>query len=436
MITGLYFTQFHLDRQHTFLNLPLNLTAAMTGTRGKKPEEPETGSSDNEKEERPQQASKKDIKRTQHMVHELEEKIQGLNGVICNLTDKLGSVDSKFSQHDLRLAYLEAKTRGLQGENNRLRDRVDMLENEKRSMNLKIDGIKEGAGVNLSDTVLKLAAAVGVRCQPPDIDFVYRIGKARDEGRPRPLLVHFRSRAVRDNIYYGRSKLRRDDEWKSVYVNDDVNESTRRKRENLRAVALLCQVKNITHKLHPDSIVINGRKYTEHQIDLLPQGLRIEDAKTLSTGKGILFQSEHSFLSSFHEAPFVFEDRVHNTVEHGYNYTRAVKGKREDIAALIHTATTPQEAKRLGKLVPETAEFKKGKKQLVEVLTFEKFAQNPELQVKLVKTGDAKLLEATTDEYFGIGKHLNAKLIQDLTWTGSNHLGDILENLRKGFIGE
>ena len=411
----------------------------MTGKRGKKNEPDDSDKTDTEEPTTPggsQQASKKDIRRTQQMVNALEEKIQDLNGTLDNLTTKLGQADTKFSQHDLRLAYLEAKAQSLQKENKKLRDRVDLLENEKRATNLKIDGVQEAERENLSDIVLKLAAAIGVRCQPPDIDFVYRIGKARHDDRPRPILVHLKTQTVRDNIFYGRSKLRRNDDWKYVYVNDDVNESTRKKREDIRAVSLLCHVKNVEHKLHNDSIVINGRKYTEHQIDLLPEGLKIEDAKTIPTDKGILFQSEHSFLSSFYEAPFVYEEKVHNTVEHGYNYVRATMGNRPDIARLIRSATTPQEAKRLGKLVPETEEFKNFKKQLMEILQHEKYTQNPELQIRLVKTGDAKLLEATSDSYFGIGKHLNIRLIRDLTWTGSNYLGKILENIRGGFVGE
>ena len=410
----------------------------MTGRRGKRPDHPEDGLDSGDDTDKGQPASKKEIKRTQKLVSHLEGKIEDLNTILDNLTEKLGFADSKFSQHELRLAFLEAKTKDLHNENKRLRDRVDQLENGKRGNNLKIDGIKETDQDNLSDTVLKLAAAIGVRCQPTDIDFVYRIGKVGkgDRPRPRPVLVHFKTKAVRDNIFYGRFKLRGKDEWKYTYVNNDVNESTRKKREDLRAVALLCQVKNITHRLHSDSIVINGRKFTKHQIDQLPEGLRIEDAKTLSTGKGILLQSHHSFLSSFYEAPFIYNKIIHRTPEHAYNYVRAEMGNRPDIAQLIRQASTAIEAKRLGRLVPETKEFRDFKKQLMEILHYEKFAKNPELQLKLVKTGDAKLLEATADDYFGIGKYLNARLLKDLTWTGTNHLGEILEKIRTGFVGE
>ena len=408
----------------------------MTGGRGKKTEHGANGELTPDDTEAPQQASKREVKHTQAIVANLEEKIEGLNTTLENLTGKLDRSESKFSQHDLRLAYLEAKTGALVNENRRLRDRVDQLENGKRASNLKIDGVKEVEHQNLSDTIMQLATALGVCCQLQDIDLVYRISKVRPDDRPRTNLVSFKLRAVRDNIYFGRSKLRGKDNWRGVYVNDDVNDSTRKKREGLRAVALLCKVKNIDSKLYSDSIVINGRSYNEHQLYTLPDGLKLAYAKTIATTKGILFQSEHSFLSSFHEAPFMFEGQIQNTVEHALNGIRAELGKRPDIAKLIRSAPKPLEAKRLGKLVPKSEEYKKEKDGYMETLQFEKFSQNPDPQMKLVQTGDAKLIEATVDKHFGIGRPLNANLLRELTWPGSNVLGEILEKIRSGFIGE
>ena len=414
----------------------------MTGSCGKKGE---SASEDNTEDdahrgrEGNQAASKKDIRKTQSMVTELEEKIGGLNDTLENLTQKLQQADTKFSQQDLRLAFLEAKAKQLVTENQRLQERVDVLENQKRILNLKIDGVKEEDQENLSDIILKIAGAEGVRCQPPDIKFVYRIGRRQDRHqplRPRPILVQFKTETVRDNIYFSRAKLRGNQEWKQVYINDDVNESTRKKRDDMRAIALLCRHKNVNCRLHSDAIVINGRKFTEHQLDNLPVGLKLEDAKTLKTEKGILFQSEHSFLSSFHEAPFRYNNEVYNTVEHGFNHGKAVQGKRPDLAKLILEAVTPQDAKRLGKLVPDNPEFNGRKKEYMEELQYEKYSQNPKLQLRLVQTGNTPLLEATVDDFFGIGRPLNVKLLQELTWTGSNYLGEILGNIRSGFAGE
>ena len=325
------------------------------------------------------QASKKDIRHTQQLVADLEDGIGDLNTTLGNLTGKLQHVDDKFSQHALRLAYLEAKSKKLSEENKRLRDRVDILENEKRVLNLKIDGVRENDDENLSDCILNIATAIGVRCQPTDIKAVFRIGRCQDRRQPaavnpraRPILVKFKTEAVRDNIFFGRAKLRGSADWKAVYICDDVNESTHKKREDLRAVALLCKHKNVVHRLYSDAIVINDRKFTENQLDSLPAGLRLSDAKTLRTDKGVLFQSEHSFLSSFYEAPFVHNDKVHNTVEHGYNHERALDGNQPDLADLILEVPTLQEAKRLGKLVPESPEFQANKRRLMEVLQFKK----------------------------------------------------------------
>ena len=412
----------------------------MTGARGKRGEVGLGEEDPSKTPEASRQASKKDIRHTQQLVADLEDKIGSLNSTLGNLTEKLQCTDDKFSQHELRLAYLEAKSKRLVDENRRLRDRVDTLENEKRVLNLKIE---EDENENLSDCILNIATAIGVRCQPPDIKAVFRIGRRQDRRQPtavnarvHPIIVKFKTEAVRDNIFFGRAKLRGNADFKTVYICDDVNESTRKKREDLRAIALLCKHKNVNHRVYADAIVINNRKFTENQLDSLPAGLRLSDAKTIKTDKGVLFQSEHSFLSSFHEAPFVHNGKVQNTVEHGYNHVRATAGDRPDIAELIQEAPTPQEAKRLGKLVPETDEFRAGKRRLMEVLQFKKFSQNPHLKLKLVETGDLPLLEATVDDFFGIGRPLNAKLLQELTWTGSNNLGEILEKLRSDFIGE
>ena len=175
----------------------------MAGARGRKNEGDGNVSDDNTSGEGHQEASKTDVKKTLQVAKDLDGKITQLNDTIDNVTTKLDCMESKFSQHELRQAYLEAKTRSLQIENKNLRNRVDVLENDRRSCNLKIDGVIEEDRANLADIVLRIAAAIGVRCQPRDIDFVYCIGKAHPEGRPRPILVHFKSQALRDNIYYG-----------------------------------------------------------------------------------------------------------------------------------------------------------------------------------------------------------------------------------------
>ena len=79
-------------------------------------------------------------------------------------------------------------------------------------------------------------ATIDIRCQLTDIDLVYRIGKQKPGDRAHPILVSFKMKAVHDNIYFRRAKQRGKYDWRLVYVNVDVNESTRKKREGLKAV--------------------------------------------------------------------------------------------------------------------------------------------------------------------------------------------------------
>ena len=67
----------------------------MLGTRGKR-SEPETGDAEQNttpsKNDDHNQASKKDIKRTQKLVTELDEKINGLNSTLENVTEQLAKL--------------------------------------------------------------------------------------------------------------------------------------------------------------------------------------------------------------------------------------------------------------------------------------------------------------------------------------------------------
>lgn len=59
-------------------------------------------------------------------------------------------------------------------------------------------------------------------------------------------------------------------------------------------------------------------------------------------------------------------------------------------------------------------------------IVFSKFAQNPQLQTKLLETGDRPLLETTYDSFWGCGLPLLARKLKQGEWHGRNQLGSIL----------
>ena len=104
-------------------------------------------------------------------------------------------------------------------------------------------------------TVMKLATDMGSKCARQDIDSVYRLRRnPLQNGRLRSIVIRFMSISSRHEFYNKRSALKRQKTWHGVWINEDVSEATRRKKDDLRSVAALCRDKKVDCKLHSDGI--------------------------------------------------------------------------------------------------------------------------------------------------------------------------------------
>lgn len=146
------------------------------------------------------------------------------------------------------------------------------------------------------------------------------------------------------------------------------------------------------------------------------------------------FDGEFDFLSNFHpNTPFsvaMFPDkRVEFTSgEHGYQAYKAFAVKdatREtvlDLVTMVADCDTPGEAKKVGRKINiDVPAWDAMKDYCMRTVVFEKFANNPVLQEKLLATGAAMLVEGNTwgDLYWG---RCEGK--------GQNRLGAILIEVR------
>jgi ribA/ribD-fused uncharacterized protein len=133
------------------------------------------------------------------------------------------------------------------------------------------------------------------------------------------------------------------------------------------------------------------------------------------------FRGKYSFLSNFYMVPINLGNMIYKSAEHAF---QAAKTKDKKIRKLIAQAKTPGKAKRLGREVVLRPNWEKRKFEIMYKILWAKFSQNRELMKKLLKTGDAELIEGNTwgDQYWGIcrGK-------------GENKLGKLLMLLREEF---
>ena len=132
------------------------------------------------------------------------------------------------------------------------------------------------------------------------------------------------------------------------------------------------------------------------------------------------FKGEHAFLSNFYSCPLrMLDGLLYRTAEHAFQAMKVVgdpKAKEE-----IRKARNPNEAKRLGRKVKLRPAWDSIRIDVMRQVVRAKF-QNPELQRKLLETGDRKLIEGNNwgDSFWGVcgGK-------------GENWLGKILMDLRE-----
>merc|ERR1711957_32700 len=97
--------------------------------------------------------------------------------------------------------------------------------------------------------------------------------------------------------------------------------------------------------------------------------------------------------------------------------------------------TNPQRQKALGKQVCpwNEAVWKRRREPVMFAAARAKFAQNPELAERLIKTYPRRMAEASpSDKIYGIGLAPNDPLAQDpRNWEGDNLLGRVLEQVRE-----
>lgn len=142
------------------------------------------------------------------------------------------------------------------------------------------------------------------------------------------------------------------------------------------------------------------------------------------------FKGEYKWLSNFGPNPFIYEGLLWPTSEHAYQSEKTLDGlwKRK-----IREAITPRLAMKLGRTAPQRPDWEEIRVHVMRAVLRAKFSQHPSLQVALVQTGDAQLIEGNTwgDRFWG------AEWDQEKQqWLGKNRLGVILMQIRDEYSGK
>lgn len=251
-----------------------------------------------------------------------------------------------------------------------------------------------------------------------DIDIAYRVGRRGTQ--PRPILVKFPHESIRNEINKKRFLLKEVDATKSAYLNADLPAKLSQQRLELRSIVNLAKSKQIDKQV-----------YRHNDLHKLPSGTRLSDAFQVNTPKGIAFSGQNVPFSNFYPVKIVYNGSEFNSAEHAYQHKRAVFVGDTKSAHDIKSVRTPQEAKRIGAKLPLSKEWDVVKVTKMTEIVYTKFGQNPLLPDYLLCTGNANLVEATHDKFWGCGCTIRAQKLRDSQWQARNQLGAILVSCRE-----
>lgn len=135
------------------------------------------------------------------------------------------------------------------------------------------------------------------------------------------------------------------------------------------------------------------------------------------------FKGDFEFLSNFYPSPLLYSLERYPTAEHAYQGAKCEHDKDRE---RIKDCETPGQARKLGRKVKLIANWEKVKIQVMRDVLKCKFLQNPELAIKLIKTGERKLIGGNwwKDTFWGVSNFGYNK------GQGENHLGKLLMELR------
>lgn len=137
------------------------------------------------------------------------------------------------------------------------------------------------------------------------------------------------------------------------------------------------------------------------------------------TDKITLFKDDNRFLSNFYPCSIVLDGVDYPSVEHAF---QAAKTRDLGIRMTMRGLGTPGKAKRFGRTIELREDWGSVKLEVMEKLVRYKFTNDWYLAERLLKTGDAKLIEGNWwgDTFWGV-----------CMGEGENHLGKILMKVRE-----
>ena len=100
------------------------------------------------------------------------------------------------------------------------------------------------------------------------------------------------------DIYKQVKNLKNLDEGKRVYIKDDIPQEISQQRQELRCFTATARDRGYEATVRGGAIIVDNKHYAYSDIEDLPKGISLENAKMVAVEDGTAFQSHYPFRSS------------------------------------------------------------------------------------------------------------------------------------------
>ena len=392
---------------------------------------------------------KKDMDELKKMRNDDIAELKKMREEISEITHSLAYTEETSNNAVQKAEAVTKKTDALEEEVEELKANLKhekeerlKLECQLRRKNLIITGIseddeeKDDASV-LRDKVLTILTGT-LKVQHCELDRCYRLGGQRHnitnpsnyKGK-RPVLITFNHHSQRDLAWMNRRFLKNT----TYIIKEDLPEEIESKARRMTPILQEARRQNLKAMLVRDTLILNGTKYTESNISMLPDCLKPEAISCKVTKDQYYFWGGSNPLSNFHKCDFQENDVSFTSVEQYFVYKKAHHFSDEVAKQKVLTLQDPVQIKRTMIKGYDKAQWAPMSERVMEQGLSLKFHQDEGMKKALLATEHRELIEASPyDSMWGIGIGLHSESLTDKTKWGSNRLGKLLMEIRERLV--
>ena len=304
---------------------------------------------------------------------------------------------------------LNCRVQKLEYEQNKLKNKLDVIENKGLESCVIIRGITKTASEDTSSLMEKvyreLSKTIDARAEwerlklakKMDIVKCKRLGRPLS-GRTRPISIEFQYQQDMDYVLGNKKFLH-----KGIYVDKEYTPDTERYCRLLSPI--LKDARNLKEyesscRIEEDHLIIDRKHYTMETLDLLPNALNVFNISSHPNDTTIGFFGELNPLSNFRRATFTCKDVTYHSSEQFIQHRKATYFGDYITTNKIKNTTTALECKQLSVNIRnfDRKKWEKVVKTQCKLGIKCKFEQNSGLANILLKCTENKtIVECTTD---------------------------------------